>query len=113
MLGIMVGEVTAYDSGEGRARIHFRGLLRRGSGTDREFTLKAPRLLSSETESTAMETGDMEVLTPPVEAGDMVFRIVGAERPYERSVHSPTPSNSWTAAGVANGSMGRFATSLA
>ena len=88
-MGILVGMVIAYEEAQGRARIRLRASLHRGehvqivgARTDCEFKLKAPRLC--ECSGGAAEAGELEidVLTPPVETGDMVFRIVGEQLSY-------------------------------
>ena len=84
MLGIEAGIVVGYEAGEGRATIRTRSPLRRGdsiriigSTTDLDLRLKAPRWGGSSFGEA--DDGDQlfDVLRPPVEIGDIVFRHVG------------------------------------
>ena len=83
MLEILAGVVTAYDAGEGRATLRMRVPLRRGDSvqivgpnTDCDFKLKAPRLCGPTAGSDGGEHV-IDVLTPRVEAGDLVYRVLG------------------------------------
>ena len=84
MLGILAGVVVAYDMAEGRATIRTRQELHRGDrvqlvgpNTDFDMALKAPRLCGPRCAKSEGHAQVIDVLTPPVEAGDLVFRVIG------------------------------------
>ena len=92
-MGILVGVVLAYDEASGRARVGVRSLLRRGGRiqivggrTDVELKLKAPRFCAPAMDLAGAWRYEMDILTPSVEVGDMVFHIVSDQPAFAPAV---------------------------
>lgn len=85
-MGILVGVVLAYDAVAKRAKIKMRRVLRRGdyvqvvgARTDVEFKLKAPLLCARSKGASGYEQYEMNIHSPFVEPGDMVFHLLNVQ----------------------------------
>jgi hypothetical protein len=92
-MGILVGLVLAYDKGVGRATVGMRTPVRWGDrlqivggSTDVEFKLKAPSIRTRPTGGAGAWQYEMDIFSPPVAAGDMVFRVFREEPAFTPTV---------------------------
>ena len=87
MLGILVGEITAYNRRRGLATVRLRGGLPSGNHvhivgptTDCEVRIPAADVASG-MGGDAWEVHDVDLPLPPVRRGDVVFRLIGTPTP--------------------------------
>ena len=82
MLGILVGEITAYNRKRGLAAVRLRGRLRSGDhvhivGPNTDCEVRMPAADVSSDMGDTREIRDVDVPLPPVRRGDLVFRLIG------------------------------------
>ena len=82
MLGILVGEITAYNRKRGLGTVRLRGRLLSGShvhivGPTTDCEVRMPAVDVASDMSDAREVQDVDAPLPPVRRGDLVFRLIG------------------------------------
>ena len=86
MLGILIGEVTAYNRKSGLATVRLRGRLLSGDhvhivGPTTDCEVSTPVVDVAPPIEDAWEVQDVNLPLPPVCRGDLVFRLIGNPTP--------------------------------